>query len=134
MTKKIEARIELRDAILAKLGSQDAYDRNDVLSVAESIGQGFPNWILAAANRVSRGMYAMPDVASSGVSKSVPAKVRVLPTPTVEAAPSPSLITDSDGFDVNLIPDRDDLYVSFGYHRTVKDIIKSKMFYSSFIN
>ena len=133
MTKKIEARTELRDAVLAKLGSHDAYDRNDILSVAESVGQGFPNWILNAANRVSRCMYAMPDVAVSTVSKSAPAKVRVLPTPIVEATPTASLITDSDGFSVNLVPERDSLYVSFGYHGTVKNIIKSKMFYPVFI-
>jgi MoxR-like ATPase len=136
MSKKLEQRAELRDALFSQFGECESYDRNDILAAAESVGQGFPNWILNATNRVSRGMYAVPDIGATTTpraSKSAPTKMRIVKTPTVEAPVQASLITDSDGFNANLIPDRDNLYVSFGYHTTVRNIIKSRMFYPVFI-
>ena len=73
--------------------------------------------------RVKRGLYQFPPVSVA------PAPVVVAPAPT----PPASLIVDSDGFEHNLIPAKDDLFVPFGNFRTVRDVIKSKQFYPIFI-
>lgn len=145
MSKKTESRSELFSAIITKLGERPSYDRNDILDVATSIGQKFPSWILNADNRVYRGMYTVPLVegitttpATTTTTTTTKKKSRnvisATPASLKEQVASPvSLIVESAGFDDNLIPAKDPLFVSFGEHRTVKSIIKSKMFYPVFI-
>ena len=56
-------------------------------------------------------------------------------TPTVDAPPQQkvSLIADSDGFDYNLVPAKDELFVPFGNFKHIKNILKSQTFYPVFI-
>ena len=79
--------------------------------------------VMNKATRVKRGLYQFPPVSGA------PAPAVVAPAPK----PVASLIVDSDGFEHNLTPVKDDLFVPFGNFRTVRDVIKSKQFYPIFI-
>jgi len=133
--KNVEAKNKLREKIISKFGERDSYDRNEILSCAEELGQGFPNWILHSVNRVSRGFYAIPS--DTGTTKTVSAKKPAPVLTPVQAPAAPvsrvSLNVESDGFTDNLVPAKDDLYVPFGNHSIVESIIASKMFYPIFI-
>jgi MoxR-like ATPase len=79
--------------------------------------------VMNKTTRVKRGLYQFPPASGA------PAPAVVAPAP----APAASLIVDSDGFEHNLVPNKDDLFVPFGNFRTVRDVIKSKQFYPIFI-
>ena len=93
--------------------------------------------ILNANNLAENGEYHFPPVGKSNSGKTKTfAKVRKSPVSVVTTptpAPTASLSVTSDGFTANLIPEKDELFVPFGNFRTVRDIIKSKMFYPVFI-
>jgi len=91
--------------------------------------------ILNANNLAENGEYHFPPVGKSGTAKKV--KAVKAPIKVVQPAPTPtptaSLSVTSDGFTANLIPSKDDMFVPFGNFKTVRDILKSKMFYPVFI-
>ena len=122
---KIEQRKELVSALVTNFGEKQNYSRAELVETAENIGQGFPHWALNKDTRVGRNMYRVPSVDGSAPA----APVVVAPAP----APAASLIVDSDGFEHNLIPNKDSLFVPFGNFRTVRDVLKSKQFYPIFI-
>jgi MoxR-like ATPase len=95
--------------------------------------------ILNANNLADNGEYHFPPIAGPRSASKSPTAVRVKKAPlkVVQPAPTPvptaSLSVTSDGFTTNLIPEKDELFVPFGNFKTVRDIIKSQMFYPVFI-
>lgn len=75
----------------------------------------YPTWLMQ--NRVSRGLYAVPN------------DNRVVPE-TSKPAPQMTKIEDT----ASLIPKVDPNYVSFGNHRDIDTIIKSRQFYPAYIS
>ena len=111
--------------------------KDEIKSVAKENNIKSLYRILNANNIAENGEYNFPPLAGPHAHKKFAPKV-IAPkaTPKVVApspAPTASLIVDSDGFEHNLTPARDDLFVPFGNFRTVRDVIKSKQFYPIFI-
>lgn len=109
--------------------------KEEVRTVAKENGINSLYRILNANNIAENGEYHFPPIGkSSGSTKNV---VRKLPKAiaTIQSAPAPkvTLTMDSDGFETNLVPDKDELFVPFGNFKVVRDIIKSQMFYPIFI-
>ena len=83
--------------------------------------------------RVDRGLYNLPDIAPNTVPAPAPASA---PAPAPALQPN-ALVADlnvvSTGFTQNLVPVKDPLFVPFGNFTTLKNVIKSNMFYPVFI-
>jgi MoxR-like ATPase len=92
--------------------------------------------ILNANNLAENGEYHFPPVGKSSGSTNKTARAVVRKVETIQPAPSQpvaTLMVDSCGFDHNLVPDKDDLFVPFGNFKTIRDVVKSGMFYPIFI-
>ena len=87
--------------------------------------KSFPSWLAKDPdNRVKRGVYKIPR-ASTLVS--IPeVKQEIIEQPKVN-------IGTTDNKAENIIPTKDDTFVPFGHYKDIKNIIKSKVFYPSFI-
>lgn len=110
--------------------------KDEVKQVAKDNGINSLYRILNANNQADNGEYHFPPIGkSSGAAKSIAKKLpkAVATIQSAPAAPKVNLSMDSDGFETNLVPDKDDLYVPFGNFKTVRDIVKSGMFYPLFI-
>ncbi len=90
-------------------------------------------WFLATPeNRVSKGVYQFPIVNETSVSP-VCEVHQITPEALVEkaAVPVTNLMMSTDI--ERMVPDTFKGYVSWGHHKDVKNIIKSKIFYPMFI-
>ena len=101
--------------------------------VARELGVKVPSKYFAADLRVDRGLYNLPDIAPNTVPAAAPASA---PAPAPALQPN-ALVADlnvvSTGFTQNLVPAKDPLFVPFGNFSTLKNVIKSNMFYPVFI-
>jgi MoxR-like ATPase len=114
---------ELSSAVVAKYGVLPAYSRSQIFSVAEDQELSTAG-LFVDERRVGRGKYVLDAVVTPITSA---------PSATKEDIPVDNLSVQTAGFTENLIPAKDDLFVPFGNFKTVRDIIKSKMFYPIFI-
>ena len=114
---------ELTALVVEKFGARESYSKGDIKSVAKANGLSTAG-LFKADRRVSHGHYALDAVVTPITSaKSAPAQTVSVNTLSVQ----------TNGFTENLIPAKDDLFVPFGNFKTVRDIIKSRMFYPIFI-
>ena len=114
----------LIDTLNAKFG-ESPIARGDIDAVAQELGQPVPMWLYKQKDlRVGRGMYRV-----NAQVTPITAAVRPTPAPVQKH----SFNMDSAGFTENLVPSKDELYVPFGHHKMIKDVLKSKMFYPLFI-
>ena len=94
--------------------------RKQIAEVMEKLGTTkWPSWIMK--NQVSRGVYTLKTAAKH-------AKVEH----TVTHAPKSSFIASEETV-ASLVPTKDKNYVAFGNHRDVDQIVKSGMFYPTYI-
>mgnify|MGYP000585616057 FL=1 len=101
--------------------------------VARELGVKVPSSYFHKSLRVDRGLYNLPDIAPTTVPAPAPASA---PAPAPALQPN-ALVADlnvvSTGFTQNLVPAKDPLFVPFGNFTTLKNVIKSNMFYPVFI-
>jgi MoxR-like ATPase len=101
--------------------------------VARELGVKVPSSYFHKSLRVDRGLYNLPDIAPNTVPAGAPASA---PAPAPALQPN-ALVADlnvvSTGFTQNLVPVKDPLFVPFGNFTTLKNVIKSNMFYPVFI-
>jgi MoxR-like ATPase len=129
---------ELVDIFVGIYGDEPRQiSKDEVKSVAKQHGINSLYRILNANNEAGNGLYHFPPVGKSVSNSSAPRKVVAQKPVAVVApiAPQPtaSLSVTSTGFDDNLVPAKDDMFVPFGNFKVVRDIIKSRMFYPVFI-
>lgn len=126
-------------AIISALNTTDnpsgVYCRSQLNEVASSLGipkQGSALGFIVANYAVSRGRYSFGDsgVVAQIVPKS-PMPIEVIQTQATEAKvlTQAKLQTTVE----NLIPDTDATYVPFGFYKDLSSIVKSKVFYPTFI-
>ena len=106
-------------------GPKESYTRSEIGYAAEGNGFAFPHWLTKSENRVGRGEYAIPTEYVSNVVQ--------MPVPAKPKSSNVSLSMETNAFNENLVPAKDDLFVPFGNFKVVHQIIKSKMFYPVFI-
>ena len=133
-----------------KYGSRKcAITRKQVLEVADANNITTLFKVIHPDNKIGHGEYNFPPIADfstiqpTGSKKSKKVKtqksVKVkVPTQTEEVITSQPIVEDSlsmrtNAFTENLVPEKDDLFVPFGNFATVKQVIKSKMFYPIFV-
>ena len=143
MLKLNDKQLEFVNACSKLYPNKDTLDNAELLSVSKSLGMNFkPQWLVRNPDlRVGRGQYKIPmngEITSTAKvipnilndDKKAPADdtEKVVATDTKsEAAYVVSSLVD------NLVPKKDETFVSFGNHPDVRNIIKSKQFYPIFI-
>ena len=142
------------DALAASCGTSGEYTRADLKSVCEETGIYTcpPSWINCdSARKVSRGVYAVPEVRdASGASSSVapapatvgngtPVTTEVPQVPTITPVPAQvdsvaaSVLGMTGGDRASLIPSRMSTYVAWGHFSSIEKILKAKIFYPCFV-
>ena len=123
-----------------KMGITDTITSDEVLKVAKSIGINFkPQWLTRNPElRVGRGEYKLPVDGLPKVEKSVNTSVlNDTPAPVTETAVANETQKEAayviSSLTGDIVPKKDDTFVSFGNHPDVRSIIKSKQFYPIFI-
>jgi AAA domain (dynein-related subfamily)/CbbQ/NirQ/NorQ C-terminal len=115
--------------------------RQQLVSLSNETGRRH-FWLEADEYRVGRGKYRLP-ITEFGVDM-VGAKLAIVPAQSVPCPPAPitnmpeqpkAKITSVARFTENaVIPNRDPLYVEFGFFDRMKQIIGSKQFYPVFVS
>ena len=114
---------ELAALVSERYGARDSYTKAEIKAVA--LENDVPTTgLFRTKYRAERGMYRFDAVVTPITA------AKSAPTQTVSAN---ALSVQTSGFTENLIPEKDDLFVPFGNFKTVRDIIKSQMFYPIFI-
>ena len=117
--------IQLLDELRTKFGASAS--KADIVKYSEENGFGHPHFAFHPSRRVSRGVYTLDAVVTP-----IAAAKKV--APVAEKVSNPvTLSAQTTGFTENLIPAKDELFVSFGNYNMVRDVIKSKMFYPLYI-
>jgi|TARA_R110002096_G_scaffold151296_1_gene313698 MoxR-like ATPase len=104
--------------------------KDKVTTFAEKSGICCPTWFVRAPYRVGTGKFKLP-VAGEMVTPVIPKKVKVPMVKKTEVVEE-SVVTYHNPT-VNLVPDKDPLYVPFGNYNDVYSIIKSGRYYPAFI-
>jgi hypothetical protein len=152
MGMNVQKRQIVVDSLLAEYG-RTILTRAEIVKVQKREGFKFPYWITRAENRQSDGSYLMPMDGISQTPLSEAEKQKIASTTKKAAAKaakttSPPVFENSaevvpitknqmsvntDAFTENLVPTKDPLYVPFGHHKQISAIVKSGMFYPTFI-
>lgn len=103
----------------------------------------FPFWVTHAKNRLKNGNYKFPVIDGDVVPAAKFASVVTVAEEVEEVANvvtfdqrklvKPTINTVAAGFDENLVPKKNPLYVPFGYYKTVYTVVESNMFYPAFV-
>lgn len=103
------------------------FSRPEICEIAKNIGVNPSNFLSNHDNKVRRGVYA--------IQAATPVAGSAQPTPFREAPAAAMLLTQPKlKVEVNnLVPNKDETYVPFGFHKDLTTIINSKMFYPVFI-
>lgn len=120
-------REKLIEALNAK--SQETFSRPEVAQIVDDLGISYPHWFFRE-NKVGYNKYAV-DAAGLKVVVSNNAPVTA-PAPVQDAkvVTQAKLAVEVD----NLVPVVDPTYVAFGFHKDLTKIIKSGLFYPTFIS
>jgi len=141
--KMNDNRIKWVKSVREILGDVKTIDRADINSVVEQTGMNFPYWQVQNNLKESRGNYFVPSldgkidgktivtsVAKSTGLDSYTRKNQAVEIPAIGMAPSVmGVMEDQDSY----IPEKFLGYVPWGNFNTVKDVVKSNIFYPMFI-
>ena len=126
----ITKRQEFVDAAVAVYGEGAVLNRKQILDVAEKNGLGNPRWFRKNEYKVGYNQYQLPN-GEVRVSKEIVKEVQVnVPAPAQESM-SVNLVMSSDI--ENLIPSKFEGFVPWGHTSTIKQIVKSGLFYPIFV-
>jgi len=127
-----------RQTLLQALANSDndtgVFGRGEVLQIAKSVGLKPPKWFFEE-NKIGRGKYVI-DMAGQVVPMRAPT-APIKPEPIVTIQPQEAKILTQAKLSVevdNLIPTADPTYIPFGFSKDLTQIIKSGIFYPTFIS
>ena len=123
-------RQEFVDAAVAVYGEGAVLNRKQILEVAEKNGLGNPRWFRKPQYKVGYNQYQLPN-GEVKVAEEIVNKVQVnVPAPAQESM-SVNLVMSSDI--ENLIPSKFEGFVPWGHTSTIKQIVRSGLFYPIFV-
>lgn len=115
------------EAAVAKFGA--VVTKDQIVDLAEQMGEKRPRFIFTDANlRVGRGQYRLPTVSNVDVPVAPVAPVAEMAMAMAQVIPMKPL-TMTQSISENFVPDKDNLYVPFGFFNDLKNILVSRMFY-----
>ena len=118
------------DVASAKHGEGAVLTKQEVVDVRNENGLGWPSWFVRAPYKVGRGEYKLP-TETDGAS-SVPVEVVATETAKVSVPDTVTNLMMSTDIE-KMVPEKFEGFVSWGYFKEIKSIIKSRMFYPIFI-
>ena len=129
-----------RENLIQTLQSQDngtgVFTRKAIIEAAASIGLGFPAWLINGKPevKVERGIYNLTTMFGGQVAQAVP--LAVVQTNQATVAPAPAILTQAilNVTVDNLIPNKDETFVPFGFYKDLKTVLSTSMFYPIFIS
>lgn len=131
--------IKQKDQLMAALAESNnqtgIFSKSEVMDIAREAGLKNPMWFFKEA-KVGRNQFN-PEMVGQVVSMPKPTKpvavIQTQPEP-VAAAASKVLTQAKLAVEIeNLVPAKDSTYVPFGFYRDLVNIVKSGMFYPTFI-
>jgi len=104
--------------------------------IAQLEGEGFPrqDWIRRAENRVGRGEYRIPNPNEVNMSATVMPLQKPTPAPAPVAEAVSKITSVGRVEETAIIPQKNPLYVPFGFFDKMLAIIKSNRFYPVFVS
>lgn len=112
-----------------KYPGRSIFDVQELVDHARDMGLGYPNFITKPENRVGRGKYQIQMLAT--VTPLKPKQQAV----ELEDQPQPTAIKQTVFEQVKIeVPQKDNMYVTWGFFRDIKQIIESNVFYPVFIS
>ena len=132
--------IKQKDQLLSALAESDnvsgIFSKSEVLQVAEAAGLSKPMWFFKAA-KVGRNQFnpsMVGQVVTMPVQNNTPQKVAPLETIQSQQESAKILTQAKLAVEIeNLVPEKDETYVPFGFYTDLTKIVKSGMFYPVFI-
>lgn len=119
-------RQKLIEILSNREGAKSVYGRGEVVNIAKDEGLKFPHWFFRE-NKIGRNQYAV-DMSAQVVPFQQPAVTA--PVQDAKVLTQAKLAVEVD----NLVPATDNTYVAFGFSKDLTQIIKSGIFYPTFIS
>ena len=107
--------------------NKDQLSRNEINSFAKDNNLKYPEWLKSDEFRLARGVYKLPVEGIVNPSKNVKQKV------SKKSDVVSKQISVSQSSADNLVPTKEQTFVPFGNYKDIKNIIKSNIFYPTFI-
>ena len=123
------------DLAYAKHGKSAVLNKEEVREVVLENEIGWPSWFTSKDYRINRGEWKLPsetEIKTGAVSvplEVVAAEAAKAKTSVPDTATNLMMTTDID----KMVPDKFEGFVSWGYFKEIKSIIRSKMFYPIFV-
>ena len=132
-----------RENLVARLQEQDngtgVFTRRQIIDTATELGLGFPAWLVNGRKdlKVDRGVYnltamfggqAVAPVAQPTIPAAQP--IEVVETKNPEYVVQAKLQVEVD----NLVPNKDETFVPFGFYKDLKKVLQGNLFYPIFIS
>lgn len=110
------------------------FSRQEIIEAAERIGVRYPRWIIESSeHKVRRGVWSLASVFNGNTASARPAPVLEVVTP--QPAEAKVLTQAKLSMEIeNLVPTKLDTYVPFGFYSDLTKILKSQIFYPTFIS
>lgn len=119
-------RQKLIEILSNREGAKSVYGRGEVVNIAKDEGLKFPHWFFRE-NKIGRNQYAV-DMSAQVVPFQQPTVTA--PVQDAKVLTQAKLAVEVD----NLVPATDNTYVPFGFSKDLTQIIKSGIFYPTFIS
>ena len=120
--------IEQVEALFKKYGRVEI-SRSEINDFVKSGEISNPSWLKNAKYLVSRGVYSLP-IAGNDFSPSL-TDVPLVEEPVNEVFSKAAFVVSS--LIGNIVPDKDPVFVPWGYFKDIKKIVSSKAFYPIFV-
>ena len=132
-----------RENLVAKLQSQDngtgVFTRRQIIDSANELGLGFPAWLVNGRKdlKVDRGVYNLTAMFGGQTVAPIAAQAPVVAQPleVVETKTPATVVQAKLQVEVdNLIPNKDETFVPFGFYKDLKKVLQGNLFYPIFIS
>ena len=132
-----------RENLVAKLQSQDngtgVFTRRQIIDSANELGLGFPAWLVNGRKdlKVDRGVYNLTAMFGGQTVAPIaaPAPAVAQPLEVVETKTPATVVQAKLQVEVdNLIPNKDETFVPFGFYKDLKKVLQGNLFYPIFIS
>ena len=132
-----------RENLVAKLQSQDngtgVFTRRQIIDTANELGLGFPAWLVNGRKdlKVDRGVYNLTAMFGGQTVAPIAAQAPAVAQPleVVETKTPATVVQAKLQVEVdNLIPNKDETFVPFGFYKDLKKVLQGNLFYPIFIS
>ena len=130
-----------RENLIQKLEGLDngtgVFTRRQIIDAATELGLGFPAWLVNGRKdlKVDRGVYNLATMFGGQAVAPVTPQPVATPLEVVETKNPEYVVQAKLQIEVdNLIPNKDETFVPFGFYKDLKKVLQGNLFYPIFIS